>query len=96
MNSHKENTAQSNMLPPVVGPKTKNPSRLNVDKDEGGVYKARNASQDHAAKTVDDGHDMFVDMPVDFKKANRIVHVNIYRFRFFMFALKFIISFVHI
>ena len=96
MNRHKENTAQSNMLPPVVGPKTKNPSRLNVDKDEGGVYKARNASQDHAAKTVDDGHDMFVDMPVDFKKANRIVHVNIYRFKFFMFALKFIISFVHI
>ena len=65
-----------NVLPPVVGPKTKNPNpnRLNVDKDESGIYKARHSSYD-TAKTVDDGHDMFVDMPVDFKKANRVIHV---------------------
>lgn len=76
LNRHKENSTQSNPLPPVVGPKTNkiNPNKLNVDKDESGIYKARNYNNENA-KTIDDGHDMFVDMPVDFKKANRVIHV---------------------
>lgn len=53
------------------------PKKLNVDKDESGIYKARNNNHDNA-KTIDDGHNMYVDLPVDYRKANEVKEHIVY------------------
>ncbi len=50
--------------------------KLNVDKDEGGIYKANARRNNEHVGTVEDGHDMYVDMPVDYKKTDQVVHVS--------------------
>lgn len=85
------NNRRENSLPPVSGPKpnsntnsyngyqasnsnkNQNGNKVNVDKDESGFYKARQ-NNDHA-KTVPDNHNMYVDMPADYKKTKQVVHV---------------------
>lgn len=69
-------------LPPVIGPKPnrnnqakQNNSRLDVDRDEGGIFKAKNKNSNNV-KTVQDSNELYVDMPVDFKKAKQIINVN--------------------
>jgi hypothetical protein len=50
---------------------------VNVDKDEGGIYKAWPGQQQHhqnAATVADDRH-MVVDMPADYRKPNQVIHV---------------------
>jgi hypothetical protein len=49
---------------------------LNVDKDESGFYKARQADHNAHDRTVPDNHDMYVDMPVDYKKSKQVIHVR--------------------
>jgi hypothetical protein len=75
---HKENRD----LPPVTGPKpnginqNRNQNRqLNVDKDDGGIYKARNNNSNNA-RTIQDSRDMYVDKPIDYRRADRVIEVN--------------------
>ena len=49
--------------------------QTNVDKDEGGIFKARNNSNDNNAKTVPDSRDMYVDKPVDHRNARQVIDV---------------------
>ena len=53
----------------------KNPIKLtNVDNNDNGFFKA-NRNNDFA-DTIEDNPNMYVDMPVDFKKTEQIIDVN--------------------
>ncbi len=56
-------------------------NRVDVDKDEGGIFKARNNNRDNNAKTIPDSHDMYIDKPVDYRNAKPVIQV-ILRFKF--------------
>ncbi len=76
---------KDNQLPPVNGPKPNgyhsNPNstnprkqearKLNVDKDESGIYKARKNNYDNA-RTIEDNHNLNLDIPVNFRKAEEV------------------------
>ena len=71
-NRHKENRA--NDLPPLKNANSRN--KVDVDKDESGIFKARNNNRDSHAKTIPDSHDMYVDKPVDYRNAKPVTQVN--------------------
>ena len=65
-------------MPPVRNgrpPQNSNSKPLNVDRDDGGIYKARNNNYDNA-RTVPDNNHMYTDMPVDYRRANEVHNVN--------------------
>ncbi|CAF0856314.1 unnamed protein product [Brachionus calyciflorus] len=81
---HKEQKREGS-LPPVIGPKPNrqnqnsqksNNSRLDLDRDEGGIFKAKNKNPNNA-KTIQDSKDMYVDMPVDYRKPREIIDEEI-------------------
>lgn len=49
---------------------------VNVDKDDNGLYKARNHSNN--ADTIEDNPNMYVDMPVDYKKTEQVDDVRVF------------------
>jgi hypothetical protein len=51
-------------------------NKLNVDKDESGFYKARQPVNNNNSNTIPDNRNMYVDMPVDYKKSNQVIHVR--------------------
>ena len=55
----------------------RNLNKTNVDKDESGFYKARQ-NNGYDARTVPDNRNMYVDMPVDFKRSNQVDRVNLF------------------
>jgi hypothetical protein len=75
---HKENRSD---LPPL---KQNARNRVDVDKDEGGIFKARNNNRDNNAKTIPDSHDMYIDKPVDYRNAKPVIQV-ILTFKFQLF-----------
>jgi hypothetical protein len=79
----------------VIGPKQSR-RQVNVDKDEGGIYKAQQPNghrTGRGADTVPDDRHMFVDMPADYRKPNQVIHVlNVVAARcFFLFLLLLIL-----
>ncbi len=69
VNGAKQNGYHSN--PNSTNPRKQEARKLNVDKDESGIYKARNNNHDNA-KTIEDNHNMYVDIPVNFRKAEEV------------------------
>ena len=49
---------------------------MNVDKDDNGLYKARNYNNNNNADTIDDNPNMYVDMPVDYKRTEQVDDVS--------------------
>jgi hypothetical protein len=50
-------------------------NRVDVDRDESGIFKARNNNRDNNAKTIPDSHDMYIDKPVDYRNAKPVIQV---------------------
>ena len=77
---HKEPSRREGSLPPVIGPRgnrgsqKSNNSRLDLDRDDGGVFKAKQKNNNNA-KTIQDSKDMYIDMPVDYRKPKEIIDV---------------------
>ena len=82
MNRRKENSNPNslpNNLPPVRITKTR--VNVNVDKDENGIYKAI-PNRSGNADEIEEAPNMYVDMPVDYKKTEQIDDVSrIFNFR---------------
>ena len=62
---------------------------MNVDRDDGGIYKARNNNNNNA-RTIQDSRDMYVDKPIDYRRADRVIEVN-----WFIFGKIWIILFLN-
>jgi hypothetical protein len=71
----------NNNLPPVVNaPRVRVEAKarvtVNVDKDDSGLFKAKSqVKEKEIPKTIEDDPTMFVDMPVDRKRAEQVEDV---------------------
>ena len=73
------NTGYSNVRNPNNQPNNYNnqPSKpLNVDRDDGGIYKAKNTNHYNDAKIIPDNKNMYTDMPVDYKRTDVVHNVS--------------------